>query len=76
MMLMWLTITHYTLYVPGHEFVCPIGLDKMSIHMMGYETMIKVLFTYIPTDQLAKPHLIMSHLVIFGPYPIIPNVPE
>ena len=61
-----LTITHYILYVPGHGFVHLIGLDKMSTHVMGFEPMIKVLSTYILTNQLVNPRLTMPHLVIPG----------
>ena len=53
-----------------------IGPNKMSTHVMGYKPMIKVFSIYIPMDQLAKPHLIMSHLVIPCSHPIIPNVPQ
>ena len=49
-MLIWLTITHYILYVPGHGFVHLIGLDKMLTHVMCYKPMIKVPFTYILTN--------------------------
>ena len=65
-MFIWLTIAHYILYVPGHGSVHLIGLDKMSTHVMGFEPMIKVLSTYILTDQLVDPRLTMSHLVIPG----------
>ena len=75
LILIWLTITYYILYVPDHGFVYLIGLDKMSTNMMGYKPMIKVISTYIPTDQLTKPHLIMSHPVILSPHPIIPGIP-
>ena len=44
-----------------------IGLDKMSTHVMSFEPMIKVLSTYILTDQLVNPRLTMSH-------PVIPNL--
>ena len=43
-----------------------IGLDKMSTHVMGFEPMIKVLSTYILTDQLVNPRLTMPHFVIPG----------
>ena len=33
---------------------------------MGFEPMIKVLSTYILTDQLVNPHLTMPHPVILG----------
>ena len=74
LMLIWLTITHYILYVPGHGFVHLIGLDKMLTHVMGYKPMIKVLSTYILADQRVKSRLIMSHPIILGPHPIIPDV--
>ena len=44
-----------------------IGLDKMSTHVMGFKPMIKVLSTYILTDQLVNHRLTMSH-------PVIPNL--
>ena len=62
----WLTITHYILYVLGHWSMHLIGLNKMSTHVMGFEPMIKVLSTYILTDQLVNPRLTMPHLVIPG----------
>ena len=62
-----LTIAHYILYVPGHGSMHLIGLDKMSTHVMSFEPMIKVLSTYILTDQLVNPRLTMSH-------PVIPNL--
>ena len=34
---------------------------------MGFEPMIKVLSTYILTDQLVNPRVTMPHLVIRGP---------
>ena len=40
------------------------GLDKMSTHVMGFKPMIKVLSTYILTDQLVNPHVTMPHPVI------------
>ena len=43
-----------------------IGLDKMSTHVLGFEPMIKVLSTYILTDQLVNPHLM--------PHPVIPGL--
>ena len=75
-MLIWLTITHYILYIPGHGFVHLIGLDKMSTHVMGSKPMIKVLSTYIPTDQLVNPRLTMPYPIIHGSYPIIHGVPQ
>ena len=65
-MFIWLTIAHYILYVPGHGSMHLIGLDKMSTHMMGFEPMIKVLSTYILTDQLVNPCVTMPHPVIHG----------
>ena len=62
----WLTIAHYILYVPSHGSVYLIGLDKMSTHVMGFDPMIKVLSTYILTDQLVNPYLTMPHHVISG----------
>ena len=62
----WLTIAHYILYVPSHGSVYLIGLDKMSTHVMGFDPMIKVLSTYILTDQLVNPYLTMLHHVISG----------
>ena len=66
LMFIWLTITHYILYVPGHGSVHLIGLNKMSTRMMGFEPMIKVFSTYILTDQLVNPRLIMPRPVILG----------
>ena len=63
-MFKWLTIAHYILYVPGHGSVHLTGLDKMSTHVMGFEPMIKVLSTYILTDQPVNPHVTMPHPVI------------
>ena len=40
------------------------GLDKMLTHEMGFEPMIKVLSTYILTDQLVNPRVTMPHPVI------------
>ena len=74
LMFICLTIAHYILYVLGHGFVHLIGLDKMSIHVMGFEPMIKVLSTHILTDQLVNPRLTMPHLVIPGLHPIIHGV--
>ena len=62
------------LYVPGHGSVHLTGLDKMSTHVMGFKPMIKVLFTYILTNQLVNPHLTMSHHVIPSLHPIIHGV--
>ena len=76
LMFIWLTITHYMLYVPGHGSVHLIGLDKMSTHVMGFEPMINLLSTYILTDQLVNPHLTMSHPIILGLHPIIHGVPQ
>ena len=56
-MLIWLTITQYILYVPGHGSMHLIGLNKMLTHMIAYEPMIKVLYTYIPINQMTKPYL-------------------
>ena len=75
LMLIRLTITHYILCVFGHGSVHLIGFDKMSTHMMVYEPMIKVLSTYIITNQLAKLGLIMTFPVIPSPYLIIRSVP-
>ena len=50
----------------GHKFVHLTGLDKMSTHVMGFEPMIKVLSTYILTDQLINPRITMPHPVIPG----------
>ena len=49
-MLIWLTITHYSLDVLNHWFMHLIGLDKMLTHVMCYKPMIKVPFTYILTN--------------------------
>ena len=76
LILIWLTITYYILYVPDHGFVYLIGLDKMSTNMMGYKPMIKVISTYILTDQLVNPRLTMSYLVISSLHPIIPGIPQ
>ena len=76
LMFIWLTITHYILYVPGHGFVHLIGLDKMLTHVMGFKPMIKVLSTYILIDQLVNPRLTMPHPVIPGLHPIIHGVPQ
>ena len=43
-----------------------IGLDKISTRVMGFEPMIKVLSTYIITDRLVNPRLIMPHPIIPG----------
>lgn len=51
---------------PGHGSVHLTGLDKMSTHVMGFEPMIKVLSTYILTDQLVNPRVTMPHPVIHG----------
>ena len=59
-MLMWLTITQYILYVPSHGSMHLIGLNKMSTHVMAYEPMIKVLYTYIPINQVPKSYLIIA----------------
>ena len=75
LMFIWLTIAHYILYVPGHRSMHLIGLDKMSTHIMGFEPMIKVLSTYILTDQLVNSRLTMLHPIIPGLYPIIHGVP-
>ena len=73
--LIWSTITYYTLYVPSHKFVRLIGLNKLLAHIMGYELMIKVLSTYILTNQLTKPCLIKPQLIILSPHPIFLSVP-
>ena len=76
LMFIWLTIAHYILYIPSHGSVHLIGLDKMSTHAMGFKPTIKILSTYIPTDQLVNPRLTMPHLVILGPHLIIHGVPQ
>ena len=50
----------------GHKFVHLTGLDKMSTHVMGFEPMIKVLFTFVLTDQLVNPRVTMAHPIICG----------
>ena len=62
----WLTIAHYILYVPGHGSMHLTSLDKMPTHVMGFEPMIKVLFTFVLTDQLVNPRVTMAHPIICG----------
>ena len=76
LMFIWLTITHYILYVLGDGFVHLIDLNKKSTHVMGFEPMIKVLSTYILTDQLVNARLTMPYPVISGLHPIIHGVPQ